>query len=149
MWVCLSAFLSCPCDTSYSLFHSFLCKATVAGNSPVIRAVHGRDSLIARFMWSKWGPSGADRTQVGPMLAPWTLLSGQCPMPIKMARIPTIRLTTHYSLLRMHWTWSYRPIYIKTSYSLNQWHQPCLIPHSQYQGLFTHYMTSSTTGPWL
>ena len=28
--------------------------------------------LIARFM----GPSGADRTQVGPMLAPWTLLSG-------------------------------------------------------------------------
>ena len=23
-----------------------------------------------------WGPSGADRTQVGPMLAPWTLQSG-------------------------------------------------------------------------
>ena len=23
-----------------------------------------------------WGPSGAGRTQVGPMLAPWTLLSG-------------------------------------------------------------------------
>ena len=23
-----------------------------------------------------WGPSGADRTQVSPMLAPWTLLSG-------------------------------------------------------------------------
>ena len=33
-------------------------------------------SLIARFMGHKWGPSGADRTQVGPMLAPWTLLSG-------------------------------------------------------------------------
>ena len=32
-------------------------------------------SLIARFMGLKWGPSGADRTQVGPMLAPWTLLS--------------------------------------------------------------------------
>ena len=29
--------------------------------------VHGDNS---------WGPSGADRTQVGPMLAPWTLLSG-------------------------------------------------------------------------
>ena len=28
-------------------------------------------------MESTWGPSGADRTQVGPMLAPWTLLSGQ------------------------------------------------------------------------
>ena len=23
-----------------------------------------------------WGPSGVDSTQVGPMLAPWTLLSG-------------------------------------------------------------------------
>ena len=32
--------------------------------------------LIARFMWTTWGPSGADRTQVGPILAPWTLLSG-------------------------------------------------------------------------
>ena len=33
-------------------------------------------SLIARFLGPTWGPSGADRTQVGPMLAPWTLLSG-------------------------------------------------------------------------
>ena len=32
--------------------------------------------LIARFMGPTWGPSGADRTQVGPMLAPWSLLSG-------------------------------------------------------------------------
>ena len=29
-----------------------------------------------RFMGPTWGSSGADRTQVGPMLAPWTLLSG-------------------------------------------------------------------------
>ena len=27
-------------------------------------------------MGTTWGPSGADRTQVAPMLAPWTLLSG-------------------------------------------------------------------------
>ena len=33
-------------------------------------------TLIARFMGPTWGPSRADRTQVGPMLAPWTLLSG-------------------------------------------------------------------------
>ena len=33
-------------------------------------------SLIARFMGPKWGLSGADRTQVGPMFAPRTLLSG-------------------------------------------------------------------------
>ena len=31
---------------------------------------------IARFMGLTWGPPGDDRTQVGPMLAPWTLLSG-------------------------------------------------------------------------
>ena len=35
-------------------------------------------SLIARFMGPTWGPFGADRTQVGPMLTPWTLLSGIC-----------------------------------------------------------------------
>ena len=34
-------------------------------------------TLIARFMGPTWGPSGADRTHVGPMLVPWTLLSGQ------------------------------------------------------------------------
>ena len=33
-------------------------------------------SLIARFMGPTWGPSRADRTQVGPMLAPWNLQSG-------------------------------------------------------------------------
>ena len=38
-----------------------------------IKSVH---TLIARFMRPIWGPSGADRTQVGPMLAPWILLSG-------------------------------------------------------------------------
>ena len=32
--------------------------------------------MRARFMGPAWGPSGADRTQVGPMLAPWTLLTG-------------------------------------------------------------------------
>ena len=33
-------------------------------------------TLIARFIGPTWGPPGADRTQVDPMLAPWTLLSG-------------------------------------------------------------------------
>ena len=34
-------------------------------------------AMIAMFMGPIWGPSGVDRTQVGPMLAPWTLLSGE------------------------------------------------------------------------
>ena len=33
-------------------------------------------TLTTRFMGPTWGPSGANRTQVGPMLAPWTSLSG-------------------------------------------------------------------------
>ena len=36
---------------------------------------HNLPSLIARFMGPAWGSSGADRTQVGPILAPWTLQS--------------------------------------------------------------------------
>ena len=31
---------------------------------------------IAKFMWPKWDPPGCCRPQMGPMLAPWTLLSG-------------------------------------------------------------------------
>ena len=37
--------------------------------------IHMATSLIARSMGPTWGPSRADRIQVGPMLAPWTLLS--------------------------------------------------------------------------
>ena len=36
-----------------------------------------KSTLIARFMGPTWGLPGADRTQVGPMWASWTLLSGQ------------------------------------------------------------------------
>ena len=35
-------------------------------------------SQIARFMGPTWGPPGSCRPQVGPMLTPWTLLSGIC-----------------------------------------------------------------------
>ena len=51
-------------------------------------------ALIASFMGPTWGPSGADRTQVGPMLAPWTLLSGvdQPPSDIDPYYYPAIPL---------------------------------------------------------
>ena len=35
---------------------------------------HQYSPLMARFMGPTWGPSGEDRTQVGPMLAQWALL---------------------------------------------------------------------------
>ena len=37
---------------------------------------HDANTLIARFMGPTWGPPGAARTQVSPMLATGTLLSG-------------------------------------------------------------------------
>ena len=36
----------------------------------------GITSQIAKFMGPTWGPPGSCRPQMGPMLAPWTLLSG-------------------------------------------------------------------------
>ena len=41
-----------------------------------------------------WGPSGADRTQVGPMLAPWILLSGYLPHIVFTFNLKMIR--TYY-----------------------------------------------------
>ena len=37
---------------------------------------YGQRTPDSKIMRPTWGPSGADRTQVGPMLAPWTLLYG-------------------------------------------------------------------------
>ena len=51
-------------------------------------------TLIARFMGPTRGPSGADRTQVGPMLGPWTLLSGNT---CKDEFILKWVLTSHYN----------------------------------------------------
>ena len=42
-------------------------------NSPRSSDAH---TQIARFMGPTWEPPGTDSTQVGPMLVPWTLLSG-------------------------------------------------------------------------
>ena len=36
----------------------------------------GMDAQISKFMGPTWGPPGSSRPQIGPMLVPWTLLSG-------------------------------------------------------------------------
>ena len=36
---------------------------------------YSEETQIARFAWPTWGPHGSCWPQVGPMLAPWTLLS--------------------------------------------------------------------------
>ena len=44
----------------------------VKGDREILRAPF----QIAKFMGPTWGPPGTCRPQMGPMLAPWTLLSG-------------------------------------------------------------------------
>ena len=51
-------------------------KKSLTGTANNVYALIPLHTLIARLMGPTWDPSGADRTQVGPMLAPWTLLSG-------------------------------------------------------------------------
>ena len=54
--------------------------------------------LIAMFMGPTWGLSGADMTQVSPILAPWTLLSGGSHM--SNAYLPyLVMLVKQYQLL--------------------------------------------------
>ena len=55
---------------------------------------------IARFTGPTWGTSGTDRTQVGPMLAPWTLLSGN-PRPPTQVNDSTITRSVHDEIPRV------------------------------------------------
>ena len=62
-----------------SQYHCYSLKVAIFSHRKMLlwrQADPKKSSLIARLMVPTWGPSGADRTQVGPMLAPWTLLSG-------------------------------------------------------------------------
>ena len=74
------------------------------------------------FMGPTWDPPGDDRTQVGPMLAPWTLLSGwlcfyalnRCWIVVKdtpglyiETKMPTFRAITHDDVIN----WKHFPRY--------------------------------------
>ena len=63
-------------DFDYHCFKQWLVACSVSQAISKYRGYSVMVTLIARFMGPTWGPSGTDRTQVGPMLAPWTLLSG-------------------------------------------------------------------------
>ena len=53
-------------------------------------------SQIAKFMGPTWGPPGSCRPQMGPTLAPWTLLSGITSMAY---------CKTAVTSLLMHWSY--------------------------------------------
>ena len=53
---------------------------------------------IARFMGPTWGPSGSCQPQMGPMLAPWTLLSMEL-LCTGVIRGPSIRSSSQGLIL--------------------------------------------------
>ena len=62
----------------------------------------GKHTLITRFMGPTWGPPGADRTQVGPMLAHGPCYLGYC-LPIFFQIDDTLR--TNASLILTYVLW--------------------------------------------
>ena len=53
-------------------------------------------------MGPTWGPYGADRTQVGPTLAPWTLLSGMVVLSAMAVRVTCISYLSMVVCLRLY-----------------------------------------------
>ena len=72
---------------AYMRHHVSVCKTNIrkkrcynkkAKTTPLHVSVmgHNKATQIAKFMGPTWGPPGSCRPQMGPMLTPWTLLSG-------------------------------------------------------------------------
>ena len=75
-------------------------------------------SLIARFMGATWGPPEADRTQMGPMLAPWTLLSGLFLLCLCLSwgtPVSSLKLALLCIIYKCHKHWSSKAHYILIS----------------------------------
>ena len=78
-WMINRRKITCLCHAVALLLMGFACTWKVA--------------LIARFMGPlgpSWGPSVADRTQMGPILAPWILLSGCTLMHNNLSKMAVI-----------------------------------------------------------
>ena len=69
------SYLTCHNITGTWHFIGACVVRTYTGN-PIGDFKGGGDYPDSKVHGPTWGRSGADRTQVGPMLAPWTLLSG-------------------------------------------------------------------------
>ena len=104
--------------------------------------VYEQHTQIARFMGPTWGPPGAGRTQEGPMLAPWILLS-EINTRWSLIQVSCLNSNTHSALcthiasynlciiysviprIRLEWT-LYREL---------QWIAIHILKHSRYMAL--------------
>ena len=58
------------------IYKSYLNYMQYMGENPMQSSVIAHSSQKAKFMGPAWSPPGSCRSQMGPILAPWTLLSG-------------------------------------------------------------------------
>ena len=105
---------------------ALLCNVLLALSGPIPRMIHDKPLItqpldtdmrnyitteIAKFMGPTWGPPGSCRPQMGPMLAPWTLLSGNNLICCQSTRRPRhVCLIAVYNHLIekqtvSHWDW--------------------------------------------
>ena len=60
---------------------------------------------ITKFIGPTWGPSGSCRPQMGPILAPWTLLSGQWCEAYVISLLLSWKIVKQSSCLRFKTSW--------------------------------------------
>ena len=63
-------------STKFQLIESHSYKYITVTTIWIECCISRAESQISKFMGPTWGPPGSFRPQMGPMLAPWTLLSG-------------------------------------------------------------------------
>ena len=78
LWNCLSFNATCAHSRSPASSEAGWLPLAACGHlgKPVLASHNNKGPQITRFMGPTWGPPGTCRSQMGPMLAPWTLLSG-------------------------------------------------------------------------
>ena len=86
----------------------------VRWTSMQLSLLFGMYTQIAKFMGPTWGPPGSLRPHMGPMLAPWTLLSGytisdcgNCCIGVIKILILFVNSSWPDSKYIAHWSWSH------------------------------------------
>ena len=88
-------------NTWFALTRAIMDRGLCTGNSadwPRACSTKRNPTQIAWFMGPIWGPPGSCQPQMGPMLAPWTLLSGKLRAMLTDKNLLTYWLTIFWTL---------------------------------------------------
>ena len=102
------------------LMHRIYCSFALSHRLTCRELRSSKPTLIARFMGPTWGPPGADRTQVGLMLAPWSLLSGQwLTKSVVLCYMPTNDLIVNFQMLSVYLVFQYHVLILTASFCVS------------------------------